>query len=302
MIKRVIETVIAIAALSIAASAQTITKSQDYSAFTTIEVGDSFNVSFRPSLEGNYMAEWTIDSILEEYVEVYVKNRTLFVNLDERAMNKDKEVKNAYKGKDAKKPVLNVIIKVPTFITLKLSENAVVDAMGTNFENNEFNLEVAGNAKVNNLSVTAKTATVKLQKNANVTMNLEANDLTVNMESNSALSLNQKTMNLNINTEDNANLTLTGSANSVVLGMRNSSKLNFSGSASALEVNSQERSELEATRFPVKDLTVKMKGNSKVYSSVTNNLTLEMDGATLEFSGNPEIKITNLNKATILHK
>ena len=302
MIKRAIATVIAMVAMATAAYSQTITKSQEYSPFTTIEVGDSFNVSFRPSYEGNYLAEWTIDNILENYVTVYVKNKTLFVDLDERAMNKDKEVKNAYKGKDAPSPVLNVIIKVPTFVKLKISDNAVVDAMGTNFENNEFELEVAGNGKVNNLTVKSREAKVSLSKNANVTMNLDANDIKIELEDNTSLSLNQNSSNLAIATEDNAALTLTGSANSTKIESKNSSKLNLSGSSSMLDVKSQDRCEIEATRFPVKDLSVNIKGNSKVFSAVNNNLSIEMDGGNLEFSGNPAIKITTLKKATVTHK
>ena len=65
MIKRILVVLIGICAYAIAAQAQTITKSQEYSAFSTIEVGDTFNVSFKPSETGNYMAEWTVDTALE---------------------------------------------------------------------------------------------------------------------------------------------------------------------------------------------------------------------------------------------
>lgn len=302
MIKRILVVLIGICAYAIAAQAQTITKSQEYSAFSTIEVGDTFNVSFKPSETGNYMAEWTVDTALENYVVVYVKNKTLYVDLDEREMNKNKEVRALYKGRNAPKPVLNVTIKVPTFQSLKLSENAVVDAMGTNFENNDFSLEVSGNAKVNNLTVNAKDAKVKVSKNGAVTMNLNANDLEISLENSANLNLNQDSRNLKIKAEDSATLTLTGGSNAVVMETKNSAKLNLSGSASSIDLTSQDRSEVDATRFPVKDVTLKMKNSSKFMASVNANLSLDMDGATFEFSGNPDIKIVNLNKATVSHK
>lgn len=302
MIKKFFATIIGITALAMTLQAQTITKSQEYSAFNTIEVGDSFNVSFKPSESGNYMAEWTIDTVLENYVAVYVKNKTLYVDLDERAMNKDKEVKALYKGRNAAKPVLNVIIKVPAFQTLKITDDAVVDAMGTNFENNDFNLEATGNAKVNNLTVNAKKGSIKMQKSAVVTMNLTANDLEIELKNNAALNLNQDSKNLKIQAEQNAVLTLTGGSNAVEIECKNASKTNLSGSATSINLIAKDRAEVDATRFPVKDLAVNMKNNSKFNGNVSSNLSLEMDGASLTFSGNPDIKIISLSKATVAHQ
>ncbi|MBR1872134.1 MAG: DUF2807 domain-containing protein [Bacteroidales bacterium] len=298
--KKVLIAIFGILAMAVAANAQTITKSQEYSAFNTIEIGDSFNVTFRPSATGAYSAEWTVDSMIEDFIEIYVKNKTLYVNLNEKDMNKNKEIKAYYKGKNAPKPVLNVVIKVPTFQKMVLSENAVVDAMGTNFENNDFTLEVAGSAKVNNLTVNAQKGKIVLEKNANVNMNINANDLEVEMENNAVLNLNQETKNLSIKAEDSANITLIGGSNVVTVNLKNAPKLNLSGSATTIDMTCQDRAETDASRFPVKDVTLKMKGNSKFTANVSANLSLEMDGATFTFSGNPAIKIVSLNKATVL--
>ena len=299
MIKKTLATIIGIVALTIVASAQTVTKFQEYAAFNTIDAEYNYNISIRPSEEGNYVVEQTIDAILENYIKAYVKNNTLFISFDEKGYNKDKEAKAAYKGKNAPKPVLNIIVKAPTFQTLKIRDNVVVDALGTTLNSNSFTLEAADNTKINNFSVETGDCKVTVGKNAIVNLNAKAGDLKIKADKNAVLNLNFETKGLDIETGNSAVLTLSGGATSSKIKVEDSSKLTISGNASSMEFTGEDKADVDASKFPVKDATVKMKNSCKLAANVSSDLSIEMDGASLVFSGNPDIKIVNLVKATI---
>lgn len=299
MIKKTLAVVIGIIALAISANAQTVTKSQEYSAFNTIDASNNYNISIRPSELGNYVVEQTVDAVLENYIKAYVKNNTLFIDFDEKGYGKDKEAKAMYKGKNAPKPVLNIVIKAPTFQTLKIRDNIVVDAMGTTLNSSEFNLEASGSTKINNFSVETGNCKLTVGKNAVVNLNAKASDLQIKADKNAVLNLNVETKGLDIKAEDSSVLTIAGGAASVKIDMENSSNLAISGKASSLDFYSEDKAEIDASKFPVDDATIKMKNSSKLQLNVSSKLSIEMDGASLVFAGNPDVKIVNLVKATV---
>ena len=302
MSKKTLATIIGIIAFAIAANAQTVTKFQEYSAFNTIDANHSFNISLRPSEEGNYVVEQTIDSILENYIKVYVKNNTLFIDFDDKGYGKDKEAKAVYKGKNAPKPVLNIVIKAPTYQTLKLRDDVVLDAMGTTLNTNEFTLEAGGNTKINNFSVETGNCKLVVTKNAVVNINVKTGDLQIKTDKNAAVNLNADAKNLDLDAEDNVVINYTGGATTATVDVKNSAKIVFSGNANNLEFNGMDRADVDASKFPVKDATIKMKGSCKLSANVSSDLSMEMDGANLVFSGNPDIKIVSLVKATVTHQ
>ncbi|MBR1894037.1 MAG: hypothetical protein IJ823_02150, partial [Bacteroidales bacterium] len=95
----------------VALSAQT--RELDFSnlaEFNGIDVSDSFEVTVNPS--NFYGAKVVVDDVLSGFVMVYVKQKTLYINLDERKI--PAQVKKLFKGRNASKAVLRAVVQVPS--------------------------------------------------------------------------------------------------------------------------------------------------------------------------------------------
>ena len=137
-------------------TAQVRTIEHDYSAFDGINASNKFKVTV--VFSENYSAA------LESYVQCYVKGGQLYIGLDEKNIPKD--LKKAYKGKNASEPTLNAVVNMPVLNSLTLSDEAAF--MNTSTINSDnFTLTLNDETSITNLSILAgKSATLNVNKKA----------------------------------------------------------------------------------------------------------------------------------------
>ena len=148
MCKRVLCVVILTIASIASAFSQTRTLEHEYGEFEKLDVSGGFHVNLVQ--DRSYSTRLVVDDILEPYVECYVKSKTLYITLDEKAIPKD--IKKSYKGKNSADPVLKVTVYVPGLNSIKLSSNSTL-ASEFAMESDSFELTMGDNSVLNNLEV-----------------------------------------------------------------------------------------------------------------------------------------------------
>ena len=296
--KRVTAMILAISMMvvfGLSSSAQTDTKYRDFNSFTTISVSGGFEVSLRVGY--GYNVSWTYDTALADYIEIYVKNRVLNIEYNQKGM--PNSLKKVYKGKNGRVPVLRAVVTVPQFSSIVLSDDAVLEGGGVAFESENFSLEASGSSKVTGLVFNADNATITLSKNANVAMNLNANKIGIKTSGNAILELVQDSDNLNIEATGSSSVSSKGNSMDINVIAQNSSKVLLDGSAKDIVVNGQNSAEINAINMFVNDAELTV-NSAMVTVNAAENLSVDLkSGAKVYYNEDPIFKIVDISSSTL---
>ena len=285
------------------------------SEFSDIVVSDAFEVTL---VKGPYSINLTVDSVVEPFVQAYVKGQTLEISLDEKAI--PKEVKKSFKGKNAQPMVLRAVVYVPEVIrSITLSDEATL--MGTDeFSADGFVLSLDGKAQVKSLNIFASSASVELKKNSNAIMVIKASgDIAAQVADNAVLQLNSECKNLKITGNGSAQVTSNGICSSftgigdgkssimantntdvVYLDMTGNSKISLTGSANSMTLKGAKSSTVDAGNMVVSTLDATV-NSATATVNVTEKIGVDLAaGATLYFNGAPQFVINGkISKSTL---
>lgn len=303
MIKKYLLSVIASIALCIAgsiyASAQTA-----LSEFDTIDVENDFEVTL---VKGSYAIALTVDSALDPYVRAYVKGKTLYIGVDEKAVPKD--VKKMYKGKNAPEKILRAVVYAPQLNEISLKDNSTM--IGTEeFATDRFSLFVGDKAILKSLNIYSTQATITMKKNASAIIALRSSgDVQIEAGNNSNLQINGlECKDLKISTSNSAQITASGNTHNIAvvsdgssvtsvttntekvyITASGSSKVNVTGTASLLSVKGSRSCVVNTINLPVNEAECEM-NNGTLNLSVAKKLSVNLSGGgEVYFSGQPEI-------------
>ena len=300
MCKRVLCVVILTIASIASAFSQTRTLEHEYGEFEKLDVSGGFHVNLVQ--DRSYSTRLVVDDILEPYVECYVKSKTLYITLDEKAIPKD--IKKSYKGKNSADPVLKVTVYVPGLNSIKLSSNSTL-ASEFAMESDSFELTMGDNSVLNNLEVQAK-GTVKIEsaKKANIgSVTVKAKKFEIVASGNSVVTGQIDVDRLSLSSSGSAEVSLTGKVKEAEIESLNSSKTLLTGSGSVLNISGKGSSaEVDASGFAVESSAIDVAGvTAKVAAS--GNLELNLDkNSEVTYSGNPKIGIVKILNSSVLRK
>ncbi len=292
-------TMLGAAALMLAAAwgldAQTVSKSKDFSPFDRVEIWKNFQVTFENST--TYHADWEINEDLAPYVDIYVRQNTLIVDLDKEGA---KYLKKNYRGGD-KVPTMNITISLPNLAVLNMNEKSSISSESEPVYSHSFNLTAKDQAKIDNLNVNVEkgVAEINLSKNADVTMKLSAKNVKIATENSSAMALTCEASNVQVGLSGSSSVGLAGQMDTLAIIARNSSHLTAQGKGNRLTCNSKGVSLVEAERFEVQNASVVL--NSAVaWVNVLNNIELDLSNSSeLVFCGNPLLQVQGIKKSSV---
>lgn len=286
--------------------------------FTALEISDDFDVTLS---RGVGSVKVTVDEPLVEYVDVYVRSKTLYVVYNEKAVSK--EIKKLYKGSKAPKPVFRVHVTMNRLTGINLAEKAQLVCTDEFNGIDKLEVKLADKAQLKGLSAEARSIHVNMRKNAQASLNLRSLDsrgrIEVSIDDNSQLKLTANAYETTLASAGNSQLTMSGETAFLTLNAVNKSRVEvsnraetttcmYSGSANValtgtsetLSIKADARAELDAAAFTVKRVKAIMTGG-KATVSVSNDLELDLSGgATLAFSGSPAFNIIRIEKSTLL--
>lgn len=280
-------------------TAQVRTIEHDYSAFDGINASNKFKVTV--VLSENYSAKLTIDDALESYVQCYVKGGQLYIGLDEKNIPKD--LKKAYKGKNASEPTLNAVVNMPVLNSLTLSDEAAF--MNTSTINSDnFTLTLNDETSITNLSILAgKSATLNVNKKAKLSSSSVKcdGDIALNGDGKASVTVEFIGNNVTLNNAGSAEIAANGECKKLSVNTSGSSKTTVSGKAEGLVVNGK-GGKVDASALPVYDAAIAVTG-SDVIVNAANTLELDLGrGAEITYSDEPVIKINKIQNASVIRK
>lgn len=290
--------------------------------FSALEISDDFEVSLS---RGDCAVRVTVDKPLADYVQVFVRSKTLFVTYDEKAV--PKEVKKLYKGgRKGPQPVFRVSVSMKQLTGISLSDRVILDCPDSFNGMEKLEVKLTDKAQLASLSAEASVIKVNLRKNAEASMNLRSLDnrgrievstddntmlkltanayeTTVASAGNSVFILNGESSLLTLNSLGKARVVATERTETATCMLSGSSDMAVTGSADDLTIKSEGRSSLDASSFPVQKVKATMNGGCKAGISVSDNLEVDLSGGcSLIFSGAPVVRILKVEKSTIAPK
>lgn len=299
-IKSLCVAILAAASTSVLAVAQTRTIEHEYSEFDAISVSDGFKVTMVE--KDGYNAKFKVSDALESYIECYVKGGTLYIGLDDKSV--PKEVKKSFKGKNSDEPVLEATVYVPSLNSVTLSDDCTFSC-GNDLKAGKFRLDLSGTSSAANLNVSAESAVISVSKKAKLSsFNIKVEDkVTVNGDGSASAVIEYSAKTLEINNAGSADLAINGQCGSASVSTAGSAKLSLSGKAASLKVTGKGgSSKIDATAVSVDDVTVSLDG-AELTVNPAKNLSLDLGkGATVNYSGDPKIKIVKIQNASVIRK
>lgn len=174
------------ATLGIAAFAQELYPSQmqdektyPVGKFASLSVSDNFEVTVQ---DGSCNVKVTADKALLPYVQVYVREGVLYIQMDTQSIPSD--VKKIYKGRNAPTPITRAVVTMPAVYKLLVHKNAVVSSNGPVYADS-LHLSLDDKAAVRNLKLQAPYTHVSLSKNAQADFQFNGDVLEASLAGNS---------------------------------------------------------------------------------------------------------------------
>lgn len=256
--------------------AENVTKKLDLNSFNGIEAMASCEITIEES--ESYGAELSCGSEFQDYIEVYVKNNLLIVDMNTKAM--PAELKKIWKTKDMREPQFFLTVKAPSLEQIELSGDAhLVSRLGA-FRSERFMLSLAGRAKASGLVLNSSKASIKLTGNASAELSAACDSLFVEMSGSGLANITSQCGSAIIKASKSSSLTMNGNADSVDLVAAGGCAANLLGT----ECN---------------DYSLKIEGGASCYVSGNGRISLEMKGSRLYFKGEPLFSVIRLSNASV---
>jgi hypothetical protein len=289
----------AVALSSATLAAQTRTIEHEYSEFDAVSVSNGFKVTFVG--QDGYNAKLKVSDALESYVQCYVKAKTLYIEIDDKAV--PKEVKKDLKGKNSDGQVLEATVYVPSLNSITLNDDCTFTTK-ENLTAKDFRLSLSGTSSISNLNVNAESAVISVSKKAKLSsFNVKADKVTVNGDGNASAVLEYSCKSLKVNNAGSAELALNGQTEDASVTTAGSAKLSLSGKSESLNVTGKGgSSKVDAVTMSVDDVVVSLDG-ADLTVTPGKNLSLDLGkGASVCYSGDPKIKIVKIQNSTVTRK
>lgn len=274
-----------------------IVQEHDYERFNAVNVSDYFAVNLYAS--DRYSVKIVSDERIAPYVKAYVKNGTLFLDLDEKGYTP--ELKKALRAKGAAKPNLKAEVYMPALNSLVLKEKSVITkSEGLKSEN--FTLTATDNSRIEKLPLQCVSAEVNLSKGAVAFINVNASKtLYLDISNSSEANIRQESGSMDAKIAGSAVLKTNVNVSEMNIDIAGGTEAYLTGTASMLKVKAAGLSVTDAEALEVSDAEMEQTGSSKCYVNVVNNLKVNLTGGCLlSFKRNPSIEVDRIVNSTMI--
>lgn len=274
-----------------------IVQEHDYERFNAVNVSDYFAVNLYAS--DRYSVKIVSDERIAPYVKAYVKNGTLFLDLDEKGYTP--ELKKALRAKGAAKPNLKAEVYMPTLNSLVLKEKSVI-TKSDGLKSENFTLTATDNSRIEKLPLQCVSAEVNLSKGAVAFINVNASKtLYLDISNSSEANIRQESGSMDAKIAGSAVLKTNVNVSEMNIDIAGGTEAYLTGTASMLKVKAAGLSVTDAEALEVSDAEMEQTGSSKCYVNVVNNLKVNLTGGCLlSFKRNPSIEVDRIVNSTMI--
>lgn len=262
--------------------------------FTSVNISGDFDVTLS---KGSYTTKVTVNKVIADYIEVYVRSKVLYISYNEKAV--PKEVKKTLSGKGAAKPVFRAVVYAPQLDGVFLKDNAVLTGTDS-FYGSSFSLEMEDKSQLKNLSITATKASVSMKDKTQAVLILNTDaDLDVKTDGSADLKLTATCKDLSLEGAGSSKLSASANTGKFKLSGTGRSEITVSGRANTLEVKTDRNPKLDTRSLAVPEVTATMSGGD-LRLAVEKVLDVDLTGGSeLFYTGAPEMKIRRIVKSTL---
>ena len=217
----------------------------------------------------SYKVEVTLPSVLEKYLQVYVRNGVLKIGWNKDIPAKlQKELGNWTCKAEVAMPELR---KLEMSGITSLTCDDIFD-----LGENEFSLDVSGVSKVKSLSVNAKKldAEVSGASSCKIAGNF-SDEVELDLSGTSKNSFNINTNKLDADVSGVTKTSITGKFGKVEIDASGTSEVNLSGKAGTLEVDASGVSKIKAMDMETEDAVLETSGTANCSVNVTRSIMIE---------------------------
>ncbi len=262
--------------------------------FSKISASGDFDITLS---KGDYNAKVTVEKLLADYVQVYVRTGVLYIKYNEKDV--PKEIKKELKGKNAPEQVFRAVVYAPQVKGIELEDNVVL-TVPEEISTTDFSLKLEDKAQLKNLSVVASSASVSLNDKSQATLMLTVgHDIELNVDGSSTLRATVSGDKLTLKGGGSAKATVDATVESVSVDAGGKSELTLSGKSQSLSAKGERNMKVDARALPVSKVNAKLTGGTL---TVKVDRTLDVDlsgGSEVYYDGAPEMKVRRILKSTL---
>lgn len=288
---------ILLSALVTASAQSNLVQNKDYESFKAINVSDKFTVKLRHAPQ--YSVRITSDERISPYVQVYVKNGTLYLILDDKSYTP--ELKKELRQKGASEPFLEAEVYMPTVSSLILKDKSHL-LQCDRFHAESFVLTASDNAKISQFNLDCATAELNFSKSCIASVDINASGkLYISSANSSEVSLAQNGGIMFLETTGSSVFKAKAAISEAEMNVSNGSNVTVSGTASAIKVKASGLSRTDLEQFEAKDGSIEQTGSSKCHVNVTDHLKVNLTGGSmLTFKRKPAIDVERIVASTLI--
>lgn len=283
---------------AVAASAQeALTSEYNYSPFNRIVVNDGFDFSIVNS--DCYSVRLSADADIFSYVHAFVKDSTLFLELDKEAF--PSEVKKRLSGKDSDVLYLRAEIGVPDIDVVEIHDNAVLDSKET-FTCGNVSFVIDGSAMIAGLDISAGCVSLDLTRNSSASVSVKADSLKVVSSALASVTVAGSTGYSAFKALGNSSMTVNCVSDECRIASESAAEVSASGKADVFSVTGRAGSIVNAEDMLSDKAEVSLSMASHCTLGKTDSLTVDLIGGShLIVDGNPTIQISRILSSSVTH-
>lgn len=270
-------------AFTIASYAGDISKNVKVSSFDGLDISSYFDVTV--SKGGKSSVNIIVDEELEPYIIVKVTNNVLRLGLDTDRMPRSLRNNNGNRTLEAQ-------ITMSSLRKLDVS-GASRFYTADSFNENKFEGDFSGAAKVNGLSLTVSDADFDISGASSVDLSLKGvSNGSFDISGASNVSLDIDADRCEFDVSGASNLESNGRIDYLSAEASGASKCFFTGDAGSAEYDVSGASKISAEKMIVKDLKVDLSGASSISANVTESIEVEASGSSsLKYLASKDVNV-----------
>ncbi len=278
--------------ISVAASAQQITKSFIANDFSGITASNVFDIELTKS--GVESVVVTTDKDIMQYVEAKVVMGQLNLNLNTYSM-----------PRSMKKELQSIKVKVNMkreLSWLSLSGASSLSS-ASSFKPESFKGQISGASSVSGLDIECENAKISLSGASNISLKGKVNIAEYEFSGACTAVINQNIEKLSFECSGASKMDLTGRITKMEAEVSGATGVKLRGSGDYMEAEVTGASKLNAIEFIVNDAEMDVSGVSKAILNVQKSLDAEVSGgSTLEYKGSAVINKISVNSISNIRK
>lgn len=295
--KNFIAALVFLAAPFSAAAQDALTSEYNYSPFRRIVVNDGFDFSIVNSED--YSVRLSADADIFTYAHAFVKDSTLFLELDSEAFPSD--VKKRLSGKDSPALFLRAEIGVPYIDVVEIHDNAVMDSKEP-FTCGNVSLVVDGSAMIAGLEISADCVSLDLTRNSSASVSVKADSLKVVSSALASVTVAGSTVYSAFKALGNSSLTVNCVSDECRIASESAAEVSVSGKADVFSVTGRAGSIVNAEDMLSDKADVSLSMASHCTLGKTDSLSVDLIGGShLIVDGNPPIQISRILSSSVTH-